>query len=144
MHLNNYTSMPADYPVCMHNTCQLAATCLRQIAYAEKLDSEQYLNLINPRLCTQDSSCPYFRDSQPIVFARGFKGMQAKMYPNQYQQFMNKLIMEWTRNSYFASRRGDRLLSPCEQELVRSVLREVGVQEDLAFDAYESHVDYAY
>ncbi|MBR1499586.1 MAG: hypothetical protein IJ615_08190 [Bacteroidaceae bacterium] len=37
-----YTTQPADYTVCLHEDCPMAATCLHQIAFSALLESEVY------------------------------------------------------------------------------------------------------
>jgi hypothetical protein len=59
------------------------------------------------------------------------------MYPDQYSKFMSICINRFGRNPYFMRRRGETALPPSEQQFIRSVLKDVGVTEDLDFDAYE-------
>ena len=131
-----YTSPPAEYPVCGYADCPLADTCLRQLAYRELMESQTYLNLINPCQCTKDSSCTFYRDSKPIRFAAGFTNFQDKMYPAQYKAFLSKMTDVWNRNTYFACRRGSRFLSPKEQAIVLKALKQVGISEEMEFDRY--------
>lgn len=100
------------------------------------------LRLLNPTLCTRDGACPYFRDSAPVTYARGFTGMQSRMFPAQYQQFMSILMSHFGRNPYFERRRGEFPLSPKEQRIVLNALRRVGVTEELRFDHYEESVNW--
>ncbi|MRY76020.1 hypothetical protein GKD13_07530 [Parabacteroides distasonis] len=100
------------------------------------------LRLLNPTLCTRDGACPYFRDSVPVTYARGFTGMQSRMFPAQYQQFMSILMFHFGRNPYFERRRGEFPLSPKEQRIVLNALRRVGVTEELRFDHYEESVNW--
>lgn len=95
-----------------------------------------------PPLCTRDEACPYFRDSAPVTYARGFTGMQSRMFPAQYQQFMSILMSHFGRNPYFERRRGEFPLSPKEQRIVLNALRRVGVTEELRFDHYEESVNW--
>lgn len=137
-----YTSLPTDYPVCKHADCQMAATCLHQQAYPTLLGSETYLRLINPRQCSKDGKCKFYRDSKPVTYARGFTNFQKKMFPGQYQTFMTTLIGKFGRNAYFERRRGETALSPKEQEIVLAALRKAGITEEIKFDAYEENVNW--
>ena len=98
------------------------------------------LQLLNPRQCTKDRKCPHYRDSAPVRYARGFMGMQQKMYPGQYDIFMSALVSQFGRNPYFERRKGERPLSPKEQDIVRRALRKAGVTEQLDFDSYEDSI----
>lgn len=61
--------------------------------------------------------------------------MQQEMLPRQYQEFMIRLIGKFGRTGYFERRRGERLCTPKEIEIVRSVLQELGLPQ-LEFDNY--------
>ena len=137
-----YTCLPFNYSVCEHNYCTMAATCLHQLAYTELLKTEPYLRLLNPTQCVKDGTCKFFRDNTPVTYARGFTNFQKKMFPDQYQTFMNKLIGKFSRNGYFERRRGESALSPKEQEIVLAALKEVGVTAEMKFDSYESHINW--
>lgn len=135
-----YKDIPQNYPVCQQQQCPLAKHCLHQIAYAPLLLRDTYLKLINPTQCSCNETCPHFRDAQPIVYARGFLSMQKKMFPEQYQTFMSRLIAHFGRNPYFERRRGETALSPKEQEIVCEALKHAGVTEHLDFDHYEENL----
>ena len=138
-----YTSLPKDYPVCEHSSCPMAATCLHQTAYSTLMEHEEYLRLINPTRCSKDEACTYYRDKKPVIFARGFTNFQKQMYPQQYDQFMTTLILHFGRNQYFKRRRGDILLPPEEQEVIRLMLEKVGANSKMDFDKYEEHINWS-
>lgn len=139
-----YTSLRKDYPVCEHSSCPLAATCLHQVAYSMMLEqNEVYLRLINPTRCSKNEACTYYRDKKPVIFARGFTNFQMRMYPQQYNQFMTTLILHFGRNQYFKRRRGDILLPPEEQEVIRLMLEKVGADSKMDFDKYEEHINWS-
>ena len=131
-----YTSLPNYYPVCEHSGCPMAATCLHWIAYAEKQKTDEYLHLINPTRCSKDEACTYYRDCKPVTYARGFTNFQRRMFPGQYARFMATLCLHFGRNQYFKRRRGDILLPPEEQEVIRLMLEKVGVDSKMDFDQY--------
>lgn len=135
-----YKDVPYSYPVCLHDDCSRAATCLHQLAYQPLQEQIPILHLLNPQQCTKDGKCPHYRDSAPVRYARGFMGMQQKMYPGQYDIFMSALVSQFGRNPYFERRKGERPLSPKEQDIVRRALRKAGVTEQLDFDSYEDSI----
>lgn len=134
---------PVDYPVCEKNDCPRAAECLHQLAYRPLIDRPTaILRLLNPRSCTADERCPHYRDCHPVTYARGFTGMQSRMFPNQYKRFMSILIRRFSRNPYFMRRRGEMPLSPKEQSIVLEALKTAGVTQPLAFDRYEESLNW--
>lgn len=144
-----YTSLPSDYPVCQHSDCKMAGTCLHQLAYDQLRQTETYLRLLNPGKCGSTCSptgeeipCEYYRDNKPVIYARGFTNFQKRMFPDQYQNFMNLLIGKFSRNPYFERRRGETALPPKEQEIVLNALKQVGVTEEMKFDSYEENINW--
>lgn len=137
-----YTPLPDSYPVCEHVDCPLASTCLHQIAYPTLMVQEEYLQLINPNRCSKSEACTYYRNNQPVRYARGFTNFQKRMFPNQYRQFMSICINHWSRNPYFERQRGTRALPPSEQAFILKTLEKVGVTEEMQFDSYEENINW--
>lgn len=142
MEKNKHTSLPENYEVCLHYDCSLASTCLHQIAYKKLISTQRTLRILNPTMCNKDKNCDFYRDSSPVIYARGFKSFQNKMYPDQYRTFMSLLINVFGRNPYFERRRGVTPLSPREQEIVLSALKKAGVTEDIKFESYEENINW--
>lgn len=137
-----YTSTPDAFPVCQHAECPLASECLHQLAFTDLLPKAFILHLLNPERCTADGSCPHYRSSKPVTYARGLTKMQKQMYPDQYNQFKAICISRWGRTPFFERRRGECPLSPAEQEFVKNALTHVGVTAELKFDSYEQNTNW--
>ena len=137
-----YTSVPPGYPVCVCTDCPMAVTCLHQFAYKKTTEKTVLLHIVNPKRCSKDAKCEFYRDTKPVTYARGFTNFQKKMFPNQYQLFMATLIGQFGRNAYFERRRGETALSPKEQQIVLAALRKVGIKEKMDFDSYEEKVNW--
>ena len=133
---------PSGYTVCQLADCPKAKNCLLQIAYEQLIDDEdeECLHLLKPRFCSKDEHCKYYRDCKPVMFAKGFTNFQNKMYPQQYEEFMMILRAKFGRNPYFLRRRGERLLPPEEQKFILDTLKQVGVTQEMKFDAYEEKI----
>ena len=137
-----YSDVPYDFEACIFANCPLATNCLRQLAFGLLAENQKSVRIVSPKFCDKDGKCAYFRDSQPVVYARGFINFQQVMFPKQYKAFMNLLEGMYGRNKYFACRRGDKALSPKEQAMIREVLHRVGVCEEVEFDSYEEAVNW--
>lgn len=129
-------TIPANYPLCLHADCPMADTCLHQLAFRRQNELGTYVRLINPIHCTKQQGCTHYAPSRPVLFAKGFKGFRKRMYPDQYDTFMTLLICHFGRNQYFKRRRGDVLLTPDEQDIVRAALERAGVRQVMDFDQY--------
>lgn len=136
--MNNidYNQVPHNFALCLHAECPMATTCLRRMVWSAVPEGEEYLTILNPSGIVPSAGCRYYRPAQKEVYARGFRGMQARMLPAQYAKFSDKLTRYFSRNCYYERRRGDRLCSPKEIAYIREVLAEIGLSA-LEFDAYE-------
>ena len=144
MSYKEFTSLPTNYPVCELSNCPMAATCLHHAAYSIVMEqNKEYLHLINPNRCSKNESCTYYRNKKPIVYARGFTNFQKQMFPQQYDKFMTTLILHFGRNQYFKRRRGDVLLPPEEQEVIRLMLEKAGADSSMDFDKYEERINWS-
>lgn len=76
-----YKELPKNYPVCGHEDCPMADSCLHRQAFIKLIETENFLRLINPRHCNTNASCKYYRSNTPVLFARGFVNFQQKMFP---------------------------------------------------------------
>lgn len=137
-----YKSMPEGYSVCQHDDCEMASVCLHQMAYPKMMESDTILYLLNPKQCSKNSECKFYRNCEPVTYAKGFKNFQEKMYPGQYREFMEILKAEFGRNAYYERRSGLSALPPKEQEIVLNALKQVGVTEEMAFDSYEKRINW--
>ena len=64
------------------------------------------------------------------------------LLPCHYDQFMTTLMLHFGRNPYFKRRRGNILLPPEEQEVVRLMLEEVGADSKMDFNKFEEYVNW--
>ena len=102
----------------------------------------EFLNVVNPRHCSKDRGCKFYREAAPARYALGFKNFQKCMLPEQYREFMSMLMAHFGRGGYFYRRRGVIAMPPAEQEIVLNALHAVGIREDIQFDAYEELVNW--
>mgnify|MGYP003473434344 FL=1 len=76
-----YTTLPKSFSACIHADCPMAASCLRQVAYSQMMGEMEFLNMVNPRHCSKDSGCKFYREAAPARYALGFKNFQKCMLP---------------------------------------------------------------
>lgn len=137
----NYNEVPYGFMHCLEADCPMASHCLRHMAMQAVPKNQISVPIINPQLPEQSENCRFYRSDEPQVYARGFTNMQKQMLPSQYDTFRYRLIGKFGRNPYFERRKGARLCSPSEIKVVKSALKEIGL-EHLEFDAYEKHLNW--
>lgn len=133
--------VPDGYPFCIVTDCPVGEHCLRLKAGKMLGKTDKIVKVVNPRLTQPSEQCEFYRSDEPQVYARGFAAMKEEMLPRQYKVFMKKLQGHFGRTGYFERRRGDRLCSPNDIQVVEAVLKDLGLSH-LGFDAYEQHYNW--
>ena len=87
----NYDEVPGCYLHCIKADCKMANHCLRQLAMQNLPSNLTAVTILNPQLTQTGEGCEYYRDDKPQVYGKGFKNMQKKMLPDEYQTFMYRL-----------------------------------------------------
>lgn len=134
---HDFSQVPCNYTLCLNQQCPKASTCLRQLIEQETTDSTKYLVIINPKhLSTLTGECPYYRCSTKVHFAKGFIKLLDSLSNNQVRNIVPLLIGQFSRRTYYRIRKGERLLSPAEQQKILNILKRCGVTGKQEFDAY--------
>ena len=128
--------VPDFYTLCIKSDCPMATHCLRQMAMNVLTKKYKMVQIVNPLFTEPSEKCEFYRSDEPQIFARGFAKMQEGMLPWQYKTISCRLQGKFGRTGYFERRRGEKLCSPTDIMIIKTVLEEIGLQH-LSFDAYE-------
>ena len=132
-----FSDVPNNFLWCINRQCSKAETCLRQLA--ERLSPEELISCsaINPKhLAKFKNECPYFCSNKQVRYARGFLGILENLTSKQTHCFINRVISNSSRRTYYRVRNGERALSPAEQQNIINILKECGVTFSIEFDSY--------
>lgn len=138
-------NMPKDYIYCpaADGACPRAPHCLRAIAYRQLTATEAPtklgpIRIVHPA-CVANAAdgCEYYRDSTPVRFARGMTKLFDEI-PHRLEADIRRRIMACfsCRSYYFQSRKGERLITPKEQQDIANVFRRAGLKAEPEFDDY--------
>ena len=151
-HENNVTTasgktdnMPKDYIYCpaADGACPRAPQCLRAIAYrqltaTEASDKPGPIRIVHPACVAHaQKGCDYYRDSTPVRFAQGMTKLFDEI-PHRLEADIRRRIMACfsCRSYYFQSRKGERLITPKEQQDIANVFRRAVMKAEPEFDDY--------
>ncbi len=140
-------NVPTGYEYCFagNNKCPKAATCLRAIAAQLLFDSEeeqpQTLYAVNPyyvdRL-SDLSSCPRYRSNKPLHYARGMSHLFDEIPLKQVSTVRLRVMGCFScERYYYHCRKGERLITPEEQQRIVRVFKASGIETQPKFDSYE-------
>ena len=107
-----FSDVPNNFLWCINRQCSKAETCLRQLA--ERLSPEELISCsaINPKhLAKFKNECPYFCSNKQVRYARGFLGILENLTAKQTHFFINRVISNSSRRTYYRVRNGERAIS---------------------------------
>ena len=134
---NNLGNIPKNYLMCTHASCTKCNSCLRYLAYESLSDLDVILKIINPKnLSLLTNDCPYFRPLEKICYAKGFIGILDSLPNKVWKSVSHKLQTIYNERDYYRLRKGEKLLTPTEQENIISLVRQHGITDIPDFDAY--------
>ncbi len=130
--------VPNNYTLCIKGDCPKAATCLRHVAVKMMPAEVQKWSIISPAYLAQtEGDCPVYRSAERVQYARGFVRMMSALTVKQAHTFKEGIVSTFGMNMYYRMRRGERLITPAEQEGIYALLEKQGIAERPEFDAYE-------
>ena len=86
--------------------------------------------------------CPHYRSNTKVRYAKGFIGILDCIPHKQMQTVVAHLMGYLSRRTYYRTRKGERLLSPAEQQHILNILKNCGVTYPEKFDAYIEDYDW--
>ena len=121
----DFTKVPYQYAMCLNRECSKANTCL------------------SPKhLAAQQGNCPYYRSNVKVRYAKGFIRMLEDLPYKQMQTVISHLMSYFGRRTYYRIRKGERLLTPSEQQRILNILKNCGATHLQNFDAYVEDYDW--
>ena len=130
-------TVPTNYTLCIKSDCPKAAVCLRYKATQMMPSDVMKWSIISPvHLAQVKDECPHYRSAEKVQYARGFVRMIRTLTVNQAHVVKDNIVATFGMNMYYRMRRGDRLITPTEQEAIYQMLEQQGVTTRPEFDAY--------
>ena len=129
--------VPTSYTLCIKGDCPKADACLRHKATLMMPADVQKWNILSPAYLAQtEGECPHYRSAEKVKYARGFVRMMSALTVKQAHVVKDSIVATFGINMYYRMRRGDRLITPTEQEAIYQILEQQGVTTRPDFDAY--------
>ena len=129
--------VPVNYTLCTKNDCPKAAICLRYKATQLMPVDVMQWNILSPAYLAQiEGECPHYRTAEKVKYARGFVRMMSALTVKQAHVVKDSIVATFGMNMYDRMRRGERLITPTEQEAIYQMLEQQGVTTRPEFDAY--------
>lgn len=133
----DFSELPHNYPACINQQCPKADHCLRQLAEQSLPDTVEFWSYARPKqVASPDYDCPFYRSNKKVRYAKGVLKTFSDLSNKQIQAIRRHLTDHFCERTYYRIRKGERVLSPSEQEFLKDVFRQCGITAPLEFDAY--------
>ena len=132
----DFTKVPSWYILCTNKECPMKADCLRYMAAQHAPDDKEVATCVMPN-ALQNGSCRWFDKISIEVWAAGFTHLYDRVMKKDYTA-MRKALTNYLHGAriYYEYKRGERAISPKEQQWIRDYVRSLGYEWEVEFDRY--------
>lgn len=126
------------YLMCFIESCPLREQCLHWLVgqYGDTMPYAQVsMNPRNPKVGGEN--CEKFRPNVRVILKKGMTHFYLDMPGRMEKAIRQHLIKLFGRTQYFEMRKGDRLISARDQELIADACRSHGWDGPLVYDEEE-------
>lgn len=138
----DFSKVPSWYVLCTNDACPLKTDCLRHLAGQHATDSLEIATCVMPRTL-KNGQCRWFDKTTTEVYAAGFSHLYDQVMKKDYTT-MRKTITRYLHGTriYYEYMRGERGLTPQEQQWIKDYVKSFGYEWEVTFDRY--YEDYVY
>lgn len=137
-----WEKVPQGWALCFNAECPLCQSCLRRQAGQLAPQELTVTRCITPSALAK-GTCPHFASSEPIQYARGFSTIYDRVLKSDYTPLRKQMtLMLSGKRYYYEYKRGERRLSPEQQEAIRELFTSRGYADSVRFDATEQDFDF--
>ncbi|MBO4315374.1 MAG: hypothetical protein J5867_05360 [Prevotella sp.] len=138
----NFSEKPPTWPVCFQSECPLRSSCLRYVVGQAAPSTMRFGPAVYPQ-ARQSDKCSEYRQLRVIHAAWGFSPLFHDVKHRHYKLLRDKM-KEYLGNhtSYYRYHRGERLLTPEQQEWIIDLFASYGYTEDIHFEGYRDVIDF--
>ncbi len=132
----DYSTVPSWYVHCTNGLCPLQSSCLRYIAASYIPESVETATCVMTK-SQSGRNCRWYDKRTVVVYAAGFSHLYDRVMKIDYTT-MRKTITSYLHGSklYYEYMRGDRPLSPEQQQWIIDYVKSCGYDWEVVFDRY--------
>ena len=133
--------LPKDYIFCFLSECPFSKDCARFFAGQHTGDCE--LGTVVLPAAMKGGKCKWFQRLRIIHGAWGFNKLFDEVKAKD-AHYLRKTIKDYLggNGTYYLYQHGNKLLTPEQQEWIKSLFRRYGYNDELEFDGYKDAYDW--
>lgn len=139
----NYEDIPASWLYCFCDACPKHVDCLHYLAGLSLPDKVTAGEAVFPT-AYRNGDCQHFKQIRVIRAASGFKILFRDVKRRDNSALRSKIMAYLGgHGTYYRYNRGERLLTPEQQQWILDLFHSYGYTENLEFDHYRNIVDFS-
>ena len=139
-----WEEVPEGWALCFNQACAMRERCLRWQAGLLAPENLTVGRCVTPR-ALKDGQCQCFATMEKVRIAYGFSTVYDEVRKSDYTPMRKELtFMLSGKRYYYEYMRGERPLSPAQQESIREFFAKWGYADSVKFDRYEEHFVFEY
>lgn len=133
----DFKQVPYGWALCFLDACDRKAECMRYQAYRHMPVDRLCNNCVLP-MALQRPQCPLFHPVQKIHVAIGFRKIFDKVLAKDIADMRAELrFYLGCKTTYYKYWKGEKPLTPSQQQWIRELFRRYGYTHEIAFDGME-------
>lgn len=138
----DFSNMPRTWHHCFNSECPRHDECLRYLTGQSLTDDSDCGPAIYPAAC-DGQSCRHFKQIRIIQAAYGFKNIFKEVRQKDYVHLRSQVIgYLGSQRTYYRYNRGDRKLSPEQQEHIARLFQKLGYSGTVNYEHYAEIIDF--
>ncbi|MBQ8713453.1 MAG: hypothetical protein IJ551_11645 [Prevotella sp.] len=132
----DFSTVPNYYVICTNGGCPLRQDCLRFMAGSCAPENMEAARCVMPHV-QKDGRCRWYDEKRVVVNAYGFSRLYDRVLKQDFTQ-MRKNITRYLHGAkrYYEYKRGERALTPEQQQWIRQLVKDYGYDWEVPFDCY--------
>ncbi len=140
----DFSNVPSWYVLCTNSLCPYQGNCLRFQAARYAPENVETAICVLPRVLNEkENKCRWLDKMQVVVMAAGFEHLYDRVMKKDYTP-LRKGITAYLHGtkSYYQYKRGEKPLSPEQQQWINNYISSFGYDWEVIFDHYYESYNY--
>ncbi len=141
--LFNYADAPKSWYNCFNSACPKAGECMHFMTGKNVPADVTLGNAIYPNAC-KNGECRFFKQIRMMRGAYGFNTMLNDL-KRKDEELLRGMITDYlgSNTTYYKFNRGEKLLTPEQQEWILALFRKYGYTGEKEFEGYRYIYDFS-
>ncbi len=133
----DYNKVPKTFSHCVNTQCTRSDECIRYRLMSHINADREMLPIVNyKRFAITGEDCTFFFPDRKIRFALGITHLLDNVPHSKIADIKYQLHSYFSKGTYYRISRKQRLINPAEQNFIRQVFLDKGIEEEPVFDKY--------